>query len=195
MKRTAVAVYLCFWSALASIPLASSMAWHQVPLPAPAPEGIPVAKRSGQWLVVHVLTAACPCSRSVANHLSRRQLLPDAEEVFYLLGDDTALQNLLIPTGILPGPADSEQLRQLGISGGPCMIIFDPEGMPRYCGGYCSAPPTELSTFEDQTIYEELRSGQTPRPRPVFGCSTSAELNQYFDPFHLKSLLYGQKVQ
>lgn len=189
MRRRLTVAFVCTWALLVTIPLASVMAWHLVPLPVPeSRDAVHFSTETGEWLAVHVFVAGCPCSSSVAEQVASRAPLPGGREMFAVLGTDDALTSTLDDSHLQPLPDSDRIALQTQLTGGPCLLVLSPDGKVVYAGGYSPRPPNRLTPIEDRQIWEEIRNGMVPAVRPMFGCAASQTLQQLQDPLGIKKL-------
>jgi hypothetical protein len=174
---------------------ASLMVSHWVPLP--RPELDPTSsqtflarfqstKADGQWLAIHFLYAECPCSRRVLDRVTQRSPQAEVAERIVLIGDAPQLAAKAKERGFeIDCVAPQELLAKYGVEAAPLLMILDPDGHPRYSGGYTSRK--QLLDIQDRAILKQLRSGQEVEPLPLFGCAVSGRLKSLVDSLGLKS--------
>ena len=179
------------WATACVILISLLTSLHDLPLPAIAAGAItqgatlPPAK---QWRIVHFLAAACPCSAAVAASLIERGPVPGVDETAVVLdADDAGLGNRLSAAGFLPSDKPADQLAEsLNVTGGPMLVIIEPNGKIAYRGGYAAQRPRPGVALQDLTLLAQLRRGEPAPSLPAFGCATSRWLKSRTDPLGLK---------
>jgi hypothetical protein len=160
------------WTAGISIPMTLLAAKHWSPLPPAAPHS--AAIQSPEWRAIHVLVSECGCSRRLARHLLQRGPSASAREEIVLIEPDPAIEAPLRKAGwkvrvTTPAAAETE----LGVEGGPFLLVFRPDGVPAYAGGH-GPGPGRPDDWKDLRILSDTSQGQPVPPLAVFGCGVSS---------------------
>ncbi len=163
--------------------------YHQ-PMRSPGQKVLQLAGLSSQkrWRAIHLLSGSCGCSQRVMLHLLERPLFNDVEEHLLVIDDDTPylpesnslLQRLQQYGFTVRHIAANEIPDDVELRGVPLLLFVSPEGNIRYSGGYGS------HYDQDVSLFEQVRSGQSPRPLSLLGCAVGNRLKRKADPFHLK---------
>ncbi len=171
------------------------MVSHWVPLPRPEVDdhqwwhtlaNTRTDQVSGRWSAFHFLYAECPCSRRVLEHVIARAPHDDVVERIVLVGKNPSLGETAEQLGYEVDCISPEQLMiKYGVESAPLLVVFDPQGMPRYVGGYTSRK--QGPDIQDGTIITRLLAGQEVEPLPLYGCAVSSSLQSIVDPLGLKS--------
>lgn len=162
------------WMAVVSVPMTLLAAKHWSPLPSPAPRSVAPADPQTGWTVRHVLVADCGCSRRLANHLTERRPDPSVSESVFLIGPDPVVESRLTRAGWpvrIIGEAQAET--ELGVEGGPFLLVYRPDGTPAYAGGHGPRPGAPAE-WRDQAVMSAVRSGTAVEPLAVYGCGVSS---------------------
>ena len=155
---------------------------------APAAPGIPVvqraitAHRSGdqadRWLVLHVVSEDCSCSRRVLDHLLASTRPRDVVERIVLVSDRASADSewglAIRDHGFdFDVVAPEELYARYRLDVAPVMAIVDPHEQLRYLGGYSRCARGEL---QDVSVITAVKRGETPEPLPTFGCAIGGTL-------------------
>jgi hypothetical protein len=172
------------WFVGMSTALAWVMADHLRPLKfASAAPDARLSQPSSKWTVKHVLVEGCTCSEAIAHYLCHRGPLPEAYEVVYVAQGNRQVPwtDQLSQAGFVVERRPGEQLSaQLGVEGGPSLLVVNPTGTVRYRGGYQNSRPREITDWaqidpqnqpQDLLILSKLMKGQNVAPLPAFGCA------------------------
>lgn len=195
-KRRPSSAQLAFW-AWAPVALAigtTLMATHWRTLPMPAADDARLLGALAQlreddeaerWLVVHVLYAACRCSRNVVDHLVDAPRPVGLAERILLVGATPELDAKLASSPIPVVRVRPEELAErYAIEAAPLLLVVDPAGTLRYRGGYSERKQAEA--LQDVAIIESLRGDGEVAALPLFGCAVSDELRRMLDPLGLR---------
>lgn len=184
---------LAVWLVTVSVALASLGAWHYVSLPTPSRAELAsqLAARSvgasPRWEMIHILSAECGCSRRIATSLEQRHAQPDVRETIWWVGATNAQTARLQAAGFVLEAKSARQLAdELKVESVPAVLIFSPTGQLQYSGGYAERNPASQNLAPELALLARVRAGETVPARPVFGCATSARLQQILDPLGLK---------
>jgi len=186
--------FLAVWAAGASVVMAALMASHWVALPRPAHDdsrlnaslaALPRDEQHARWRMHHVLYAECGCSRRVLEHIAARTRTDDVDEVVLLVGDDSDVERLCRDSSLRLELVSEDQLAQrFGVEAAPLLVITDPSGATRYCGGYTDRK--RGLAYQDLATLARLRAGEHAPPLPVYGCGIADSLRAALDPLGLK---------
>jgi hypothetical protein len=186
---------LAVWACLMIVIGSSLMVGHWVPLPRPAVDDaawsanladIRTDEASGRWAVLHFLYAECPCSRRVLEHVIEQPPRDGVAERIILIGSDTALSARAERQGYEVDSVSPDELKsKYGVEAAPLLVVSDPDGTPRYAGGYTSRK--QGPDFQDRHIIADLMAGHEVEPLPLYGCAVSQRLQGIVDPLGLKS--------
>ena len=128
-------------------------------------------RRTGAWQVVYLFGSDCPCSARAAKHIACRRRLGDIAERVVMVGSDRPTETSLAGNGWKPEHATAEQARDLyGARSAPLLIFIDPAGRIRYTGGFARRSDFR-DGFQEERIWAALRSGETVKPLPAYGCA------------------------
>ena len=190
---------LAVWACLMIVIGASLMVSHWVPLPRPAVDDaawsanladIRTDPASGRWAVLHFLYTDCPCSRRVLEHVIEQPPREGVTERIVLIGSDAALTTRAEQQGYEVDRVSPEELKsKYGVEAAPLLVVSDPDGIPRYAGGYTSRK--QGPDFQDRHIIADLMAGYDVKPLPLYGCAVSRRLQGIVDPLGLKSNKYS----
>ncbi|HWB73494.1 MAG TPA: hypothetical protein VG755_01035 [Nannocystaceae bacterium] len=195
-KRRGFSAQLAFW---VWVPLALAigttlMATHWRTLPMPAADDARLLAALAElrndddrerWLVVHVLYAACRCSRRVIDHLVDGPRPAGLAERILLIGATPELDAKLADTPIPVVRVQPEELAErFAIEAAPLLLVVDPAGALRYRGGYSERKQSEA--LHDVAIIEGLRGDAEVSALPLFGCAVSDQLRRVLDPLGLR---------
>ncbi len=160
------------WTAVISIPMTLLAAKHWSSLPPAAPPA--TEAQSAEWRAVHVLVSDCGCSRRLARHLEERGPSGSMKEEVVLIDADPVIEVPLRKAGWrvrVTSPSAAEV--ELGVEGGPFLLVFRPDGVPVYAGGHGPAPG-KPADWKDLQILSETILGHPVPPLTVFGCGVSS---------------------
>lgn len=187
---------LLFWAWIpaASIVGASLMSAHWTTLPTPAADDdrlvgalaeLRSADERDDWMVVHVLYAACSCSGRVVDHLLADPRPAGLAEKILWVGSVPEL-DARVQAGPMPVVRlEPEELgERFAIEGAPLLLVVDPFGVVRYHGGYTDRK--QSLAIHDVEIIERLRGRDDVATLPLFGCAVSDRLRDLLDPFGLR---------
>ena len=165
------------------------MSYHQ-PFQLPSPTILSLAPKtsSHEWEAVHVLSGGCACSQRVMRHLLERHPADGIQEQILVVDGEEAD---LPETGALLASLEQEGFpvthiriknvpAGVGLYGLPLLVFASPEKKVTYLGGY------GVRGDQDRQIFEQVRSGGTPKVLAVAGCAVGARLRRKADPLHLK---------
>jgi hypothetical protein len=186
--------FLAVWAAGASVVMATLMASHWVALPRPERDdarlnaslaSLPRDEQHARWRMHHVLYAECGCSRRVLEHVATRARTDDVDEIVLLVGEDAEFERLCRENNLRLEQVSEEQLEQrFGVEAAPLLVISDPSGATRYCGGYTDRKGG--LAYQDLATLARLRAGEQAPPLPVYGCGVTNSLQAALDPLGLK---------
>lgn len=175
MRQRTVVALLLVWASAGIIAGAAFMRSHWVPLPVPPADNSPptVAADGDGWTALHVLHAECGCSRRVLARLRERPPEPGVRErVLWVREGSNSGESF--PAGFeveqLTGP---ELVRKYHLAAAPVLVVRDPAGAMRYCGGYTARK--RGPDLRDLEIIRATRVGAPPAPLPVYGCTVAAQ--------------------
>lgn len=174
-RRLFLVTWLVVWAAVISIPMTLLAAKHWSPLPPAAPLSSEIHSRD--WLAIHVLVSGCGCSHRLARHLLQRGPSAMAREEIVLIEPDPVIESRLRKAGWkvrVTTPAAAET--QLGVEGGPFLLVFRPDGVPAYAGGH-GPGPGRTDDWKDLEILSDTILGKPVAPLTVFGCGVSSRFN------------------
>lgn len=194
LRRNGARLAFWLWVPLALVLGVSLLATHWRSLPVPAADDdrllAALAELRGpdereRWLVVHVLYAACRCSRAVIDHLLDEPRPSELAERILLVGATPELDARLVDSSIPVVRVDARELAdRFAIEAAPLLLVVDPAGRLRYRGGYTERK--QASTLHDRDIIARLRDDSEVRPLPLFGCAVSEQLRRLLDPTGLR---------
>lgn len=186
--------FLAVWAAGASVVMAALMAGHWVALPKPERDdprlnaslaSLPRDERLARWRMHHVLYAGCSCSRRVLEHVAARARTDDVDEIVLLVGEDAEFERVCRDRNLRVERVSREQLEQrFGVEAAPLLVITDPSGAARYCGGYTDRK--RGLAYQDLATLARVRAGEQAPPLPVYGCGVTDSLQAALDPLGLK---------
>jgi len=173
--------FLAVWAAGASVVMAALMASHWVALPAPERDD----ERLARWRMHHALYAGCSCSRRVLEHVAARARSDEVDELVLLVGEDAEFERVCRDRNLRVERVSREQLEQrFGVEAAPPLVITDPSGAARYCGGYTDRK--RGLAYQDLATLARLRASEQAPPLPVYGCGITDSLQAALDPLGLK---------
>jgi hypothetical protein len=176
MPRRIVLFLLAVWASAGVIVGGSLMRSHWVPLPVPAADSSPMTVPAGGdgWATLHVLQAECGCSRRVLARLRERPPEPGVRERVLWVSDGPD-SDVSFPDGYeVERLSGGELARKYHIAAAPVLVVIDPTGAARYCGGYTARK--RGPDIRDLEILRATRGGTPPAPLPVYGCAVAAQL-------------------
>ena len=186
---------LAVWACLMILIGGSLMVSHWVPLPRPeiddAAWSVTLANAqselaTGRWTALHFLYAECPCSRRVLEHVIDQSPRADVWERIVLIGNDPELAERIKSHGYEVDCVSPDELKlKYGVEAAPLLVVSDPQGTPRYAGGYTSRK--QGPDIQDRKIIASLMAGQHVEAMPLYGCAVSRSLQSIVDPLGLKS--------
>ncbi len=186
--------FLAVWGLGASALMAALMAGHWVALPKPERDdprlkaglaSLAIDLRAARWRLNHILYAECGCSRRVLEYVAARPRSAEHDEVVLLVGEDAGVERTCRANGLRVERLSDEQLKErFGVEAAPLLVITDPSGATRYCGGYTDR--RRGLAYQDLSALARLRAGQQVTPLPVYGCGVSNSLQSAVDPLGLK---------
>ena len=139
----------------------------------------------GQWLAVHVLYAACRCSRDVVDHLLDDARPEGLAERILMVGSTPEIERRLAGSAIEVIRVQPQELAErYAIEAAPLLLVVDPDGRLRYRGGY--AERKQASQLHDIEIIARLREHGEAASLPLFGCPVSDALRAVLDPLGLR---------
>lgn len=190
MPRIIGKIALASWAVILVVALIIGGAWHYAVLPGPTVgelAAFPPPAATNQWRLIHILSAECGCSASVAKYLANRRVDADASEEVWMLGESGTLAAQLSRAGFQLTAASAEALeKEFKIAGAPWLLVVNPGGRIVYSGGYARQNPATVGHLEDLALLRQLRAGAQPPPLPAFGCGVSRRVQQSLDPLGLK---------
>jgi hypothetical protein len=139
----------------------------------------------GQWLAVHVLYAACRCSRDVVDHLLDDARPEGLAERILMVGSSPEIERRLAGSAIEVIRVQPQELAErYAIEAAPLLLVVDPEGALRYRGGYTERK--QASQLQDIEIIARLREHGEAASLPLLGCPVSDALRAVLDPLGLR---------
>lgn len=182
------------WIPAASLVAATLMTGHWATLPSPAADDerlhtalaeLRTPEEQADWMVVHVLYAACTCSGRVVDHLLADPRPAGVVETILWVGSVPELDARVEagPFAVVHVRPEELELR-FAIEGAPLFFVVDPEGNVRYHGGYTDRK--QGLAIRDVEIIERVRASDDVTSLPLFGCPTSDRLRDLLDPFGLR---------
>jgi hypothetical protein len=187
---------LTLWATMCVVVGGALLVFHLQPLPVPPIEdarlqaalaSTSTAAEAGQWRLVHVMYARCPCSNKIIEHLLSSARPTDVAERVVIVDASDALAERLRAGGFVVEVVDANTLQQrYHLEAAPVLVVADDRGRIRYVGGYTERKQGPVS--HDVEIVEQLRRGDHLEGLPLFGCATSRTLQQAVDPFSLRTL-------
>lgn len=176
MPRRAVYFLLLAWASAGVIAGAALMRSHWIPQSVPPADQSPSTVPAGAdgWTAIHILQAECGCSRRVLSRLRERPPEPGVlERILHVREGANSRETF-------PAGYEVEQLtgtdlaRKYHIAAAPVLVLLDPTGAVRYCGGYTARK--RGPDIRDLELIRATRGGAAPPPLPVYGCAVSAQL-------------------
>lgn len=166
--------------------------WHSLPVPEDRDgrldvelAGLRTHGDQDRWLVVHVLYAACGCSRNVLEHLVHDPRPSDLAERIVMVGTNPEIDALLLSSPLPIVRLDERELAErFAIEAAPLLLVVDPQGTLRYRGGYTEHKQGKL--LRDVAIIDGLRADHDVAALPLFGCAVTDRLRRLLDPFGLR---------
>ena len=184
-------VFLVIWATSLTFVGACLMVGHWIPLPTPTSDqllnGSPALTRvDGTWSTFHFLYADCPCSRRIFENLVTRSSHQDVNEQIVLVGDAPELASRAKARGFHVDEVAPEELKvKYAVEAAPLLVVVDPRGRVRYCGGYTERK--QGFEIKDTVIVSNLLAGEEVESLPVYGCAVSRSLQAVVDPLRIKS--------
>jgi hypothetical protein len=174
-------IFFLIWTAAAILAGSVLASYHQ-PFGLPSGSIVPLATESQGWRALHLLTAGCGCSDSLAGYLAKRRPFPGlSEEVIFIGADDPFGKRAALESdGFRVSSHGSEYIRAIGVTGVPLLVILSPSGKAVYMGGYGAGG------YRDAELWTKIRSGLEPPALPVLGCAVSKDLRNRIDPLGWK---------
>lgn len=134
-------------------------------------------------LVIHNLIAPCSCTGPLVQQIAqeRRNAMSAYDEVAITVNLSSDNKSLLKSAGIaLSDKPRAFYSNTLNMHGAPFLLVYDrTQRRLVYQGGYFEKPFDYQS--EHSKILQDLASGKSPTPRPIYGCPTSDELAEAMD--------------
>jgi hypothetical protein len=198
-RRQLAYVGLGAWVALCIVLGGYLLAGHLLTLPTPSladPElhqAIAANRRSdqrGRWLVLHVLSEDCQCSRRVLDHLLADPRPPGVAERIVLVTDDPAGSRAPIAAirerGFdLDVVTPDDLVARYHVEAAPLLVIVDPGDAVRYVGGY--TPRKQAADIRDVAVIAAVHRGEAVEPLPAFGCAVGRALSSKLDPLGVRT--------
>jgi hypothetical protein len=138
-----------------------------------------------KWGIYHFFDTRCACSRNILKNLLKRSALSSStmhEKIFYY-GD---LSENLEQLRQLGYPVEKVNFKQLGVTGVPLLVVFDPQKTIRYAGGYSDRAINPLQIPNEKKLIQNIIQQKHTDPYPVIGCAVSKEYQKLLDPLGLK---------
>jgi hypothetical protein len=184
------------WAPAALCLCASLLVGHWVTLPVPAPDAPDLVAGLAElrtehgdrdaWMAVHVLYAACSCSRRVVDHLVDDPRPDGVRDKILLVGSTPEIeQRLASSTATIIRTTPTELAEHYEIESAPMLVVVDPAGVVRYRGGYTERK--QSLAIQDIAIIERLRDDDTVGELPLYGCAVSKRLQNLLDPLGLRA--------
>lgn len=186
--RLVALVGLGVWVGLCMIVGSYLLASHMLSLPTPA-AGDPTLRQTitanrgvdqaDRWLVLHVLSEDCTCSRRVLDHLLAGTRPAGVVERIVLVSEHASAAAEWGPAirdhGFdLEVVAPDDLVARYRIESAPLLVIVDPRDEVRYMGGY--TPRKHAADVRDLALIGAVRRGETVEPLPSFGCAVGRTL-------------------
>jgi hypothetical protein len=132
------------WAAAAILVGSVLVSFHQ-PYLLPDHKISSLATRKTGWRALHLLSAECPCSRKVSQHLALHGPLKNLTEEVIFIGATDPFGNKahLEAEAFLVKTLLTEDLDSFGVKGVPLLIFLSPTGDIAYMGGYGAATGRE----------------------------------------------------
>lgn len=190
---------LIAWFAGMSLIAASLMVGHWITLPHPetndqqwasqlvdAKLELEASSHDGEkWTALHFLYGDCACSRRILKLVAKQAPNPDANERIVLIGEAPELAAQAVEQGYGLDQVTPQQLMEkYGIESAPFLVVMDPQGTPKYAGGYTSRKQGLDAQHDD--IIAQLIAGEDVESLPLYGCAVSKRLKTIVDPLGLK---------
>lgn len=183
------------WVPAALLVGASLLAAHWITLPTPARDDerllaalaeLRVPGERDDWMVVHVLYAACKCSGRVVDHLVEEPRPTGIADKVLLVGSVPEIDQRLAASPLTVVHTTAAELAErYDIEGAPLLLVVDPTGALRYRGGYTERK--QSLAIQDIAILERLRTEGDVAALPLFGCAVSKRLRELLDPLGLRA--------
>lgn len=187
---------LAAWAGLCVVLGAYLLAGHLLTLPTPAAadpalhQAIAANRHADQrdrWLVLHVLSEDCKCSRRVLDHLLADSRPAGVVERIVLVTDHGAaeLAAAIRARGFeLDVVTPDELVARYHVEAAPLLVVVDPHDDVRYVGGY--TPRKQAADMRDVAVIAAIRRGDPVEPLPAFGCAVGRALSTKLDPFGIR---------
>ncbi|MBC8069186.1 MAG: hypothetical protein IAG13_12700 [Deltaproteobacteria bacterium] len=182
------------WLPLAVVLGTSLLATHAATLPVPGERDTRLLgelarmrndDERGRWMAVHVLYAACRCSRDVVDHLVDDPRPERLAERILMVGSTPEIEQRLAGSAIEVIRVQPQELAErYAIEAAPMLLVVDPDGALRYRGGYSERK--QAAQLHDLEIIGRLRGEGHAAALPLFGCPVSDELEALLDPLGLR---------
>jgi hypothetical protein len=192
LLQWAARIGLTAWLALMLVAGSYLLAAHLLTLPEPdradpvfaaAVAATPPADTG--WRTLHFLFASCPCSRGVFDHLVSSDRPSGVTERLVLIDDDGSWAAEAAHAGYEVEALTAEQLYETyNVESAPLFVVVDPEGSPRFVGGYTDRKRGPV--YHDLDVIDALLAGATTPDLPLFGCAVSRQLQRSVDPMALR---------
>lgn len=195
-RRLLAHLGLVAWAGLCVVLGAYLLAGHLLTLPTPTaadPElrqAIAANRHADQrdrWLVLHVLSEDCKCSRRVLDHLLADHRPAGVIERIVLVSEHGAaeLGAAIRARGFeLDAVTPDELVARYHVEAAPLLVIVDPHDSVRYVGGY--TPRKQAADMRDVAVIAASLQGETVEPLPTFGCAVGRALTTKLDPFGIR---------
>jgi hypothetical protein len=184
--KSLIVCALTFWAALGSFILAKMHGQHFANLQKVDSLTIKSKDRK-QWGIYHIFDTRCSCSVSIIESLTKRKAINNnqfIERIFYYGQLDKNL-TLLKNLGYKLHPID---LKQLGVTGVPLLVVFGPQKKIQYAGGYANKVINPFDIPNEKKLITQIIEGKIKikNSHPVIGCAISKEYQKILDPLGLK---------
>jgi hypothetical protein len=182
-------VFLVVWLLACTAIISALSLGHVVALPPPEESAVERFKATlltykdseiSDQFVAHILAEDCSCTQSLTEHLLRKGPREGSDELILFVGNNSALANLAVTAGFRYQQILSDELTQMGLESAPVLAVFDGDENLNYLGGYYDHPAAIRPLNE--SIRDSIAIGTPLEPLPIFGCATSARLQEAFDP-------------
>lgn len=188
LGRAAIAV----WFVSSAFGAAYLLGAHVSGLPVPDPDDPRLAafvgarRHAGRPLALHVLSAACECSRRIVARLEVRAPRRDVDEVLLFVGDAPAsLVSVAGAEGFVVETTTPDALAvAAGVEVAPLMVVARADGRVAYVGGYTERRRGAVAQTE--ALLDAVLRGERPTALPVLGCATTARLAERVDPWGIR---------
>lgn len=193
-KTFLVRIGFALWALLTLVIVGTLMVGHWYTLPKPDKDDVglthaidelrgPAEQES--WMAVHVLYTECRCSQRVFDHIFSSDRLKSVSEKILLVGADAEIEKRAQQSGFQVTVLTPVQLQeQFSLQAAPLLLVVNPQGAIVYSGGYTKRK--QGPDNQDIEIITSLMAEKTPQELPLYGCGTSAELQNLLDPLGIK---------